>query len=419
MNVSDSEKMRSLLGQAGWRWSETVADAELVIINSCAVREKPAQKIYSYIGRIPVGKRIVLAGCVAQSEREGLQKRQPRIDAVIGTHQLHRIADIAAALLGEAGRSDNQLAFDRQWRELVPGMDYRGSAFSAYVSIMEGCDNFCAYCIVPYTRGREKFRPFAAIDSEVKELLRQGVQEIVLLGQNVNSWRDEALGLDFVDLLDRLSGLPVFWLRFVTSYPGYFARRLVDLMAERRNIARLMHFPAQSGSSRLLKLMNRRYDRRQYLAIIDRFYRRIPDMEFSSDFICGFPGETEHDHRLTLSLLEKVRYQSVFSFVYSPRPQTRAAAMQERLTLEDKKRRLQELQALQADIQLKKHKSLLGSRQRVLVTSAHPKKAGEWIGRTEQLRLVNLPGDYTAGQIVEVTIASVGPHSLRAAAPAG
>ena len=413
MNVNDSEKMRSLLGEAGWSWSDTVENADLVIINSCAVREKPTQKIYSYIGRVPRGKRIVLAGCVAQSEGDALQKRQPRIDAVVGTHQFHRIVEIAEALVPGGGRAENLLDFSGEWRELVPARDCRSSSFSAFVSIMEGCNNFCSYCIVPYTRSREKFRPFSAIEVEVRELLEQGVKEIVLLGQNVNSWRDDSRGMGFVDLLDRLSALPVFWLRFVTSYPGYFAARLVDLMAERPNIARLMHFPAQSGSTRLLRRMNRRYTRSQYLEIIDLFKRKIPGMEFSSDFICGFPGETDHDHRLTLSLLEKVRYQSVFSFIYSPRPHTRAARMKEQLGLEEKKARLQELQALQADIQLKRHREMVGLRQRVLVTMAHPKIPGEWIGRTEQLRVVNLSGRYAPGEIVEVIIDSAGPHSLR------
>jgi len=413
MNVNDSEKMCSLLCEAGWRWADQVADADLVIINSCAVREKPAQKIFSYIGRIPKGKRIVLAGCVAQSGGEALQKRQPRIDAVVGTHQYHRIVEIASALIFEEGSPDNLLDFSGEWRELVPSMTSRSSAFSAFVSIMEGCNNFCAYCIVPYTRSREKFRPYPAIEAEVRDLLEKGVKEIVLLGQNVNSWRDDSAGMDFVALLDRLSAMPIFWLRFVTSYPGYFAAKLVDLMAERPNIARLMHFPAQSGSTRLLKMMNRRYTRSQYLDIIERFYRKIPGMEFSSDFICGYPGETDFDHQLTLSLLEKVRYQSVFSFVYSPRPNTRASILRERLTLEEKKARLQELQAVQAGIQLKKHREMVGSRQRVLVTTAHPKSEGEWIGRTEQLRVVNLSGRFVPGEIAEVIISSAGPHSLR------
>lgn len=417
MNVNDSEKMRSLLCESGWQWSETVEAADLIVINSCSVREKPAQKIYSYVGRIPKGKRIVLAGCVAQVEQEALQKRQPRIDAVMGTHQLHRIVDIADGLLDTDKRGQNLLDFSREWREIVPGLKDRGSSFSAYVSIMEGCNNFCAYCIVPYTRGREKFRPYSAIDSEVRALLDQGFREIVLLGQNVNSWHDERAGMDFVSLLDRLSVLPIHWLRFVTSYPGYFAARLIDLMAERTNIARLMHFPAQSGSTRLLKKMNRRYSRREYLGIIDAFYRKIPGMEFSSDFICGYPGETPHDHALTLSLLKKVEYQSVFSFVYSPRPNTRAAALKEDLSLEEKKARLRELQTLQAEIQLRRHKEMLGRLVRVLVTGTHPKKAGEWVGRTEQMRLVNLVGSFKVGEMVDVIIDSAGPHSLRASLP--
>ncbi|HSQ35045.1 MAG TPA: tRNA (N6-isopentenyl adenosine(37)-C2)-methylthiotransferase MiaB, partial [Candidatus Binatia bacterium] len=350
MNVNDSEKIRQLLEDKGWRLSPSEAAADVLIINSCAVRERPQEKIFSYIGQFPAAKKVIVAGCVAQVEKEAIFRKKVRVDYVVGTHQFHRIGAIVDEI-GRGAAPAAAAAFSRQWQELVPAPAARSSRVSGYVSIMEGCDNFCSYCIVPFTRGREKYRPLAAILSEAETLVGQGFREIVLLGQNVNNWREPAGDRTFPGLLRALAPrIPNAWIRFVTSYPGYHDRELLQVMQENRNIARHIHFPAQSGSSRVLKKMQRTYSRAQYLSIITDFRRVMPEMKFSSDFIVGFPGESEHDFKLTLSLIEQVQYESVFSFVYSPRPHTRAAAMAVTVPAAQAKERLLALQKLQADI---------------------------------------------------------------------
>ena len=326
MNVNDSEKIRQLLESRGLTLCADEAAADVIIINSCAVREKPQEKIFSYAGQFPAGKKIIVAGCVAQVEKEAIFKKKVKVDYVVGTHQFHRIGEIVDKLAA-GGKAEAAAAFSRQWQELVPSAQARSSRVTGYVSIMEGCDNFCSYCIVPFTRGREKYRPMAAILREAEYLAGRGFKEIVLLGQNVNHWHEAKSGRDFPELLQRLAGaVPACWVRFITSYPGYHDRDLIGVMAENRNIARHIHFPAQSGSTRILKKMNRTYSRGQYLQIVRAFRRAMPEMKFSSDFIVGFPGESDRDFNLTLSLIEKVEYESIFSFIYSPRPHTRAAA---------------------------------------------------------------------------------------------
>ena len=248
------------------------------------------------------------------------------MDYVVGTHQFYRIGEIVDELRagGRPGAPWPSTATGRSWSRTPQA---RSSTVTGYISIMEGCDNFCSYCIVPFTRGREKHRPLAAILREAEYLAGRGYQEIVLLGQNVNHWHEAGSGERFPDLLRRLARVPVPWIRFITSYPGYHEPELVEVMAENRYIARHIHFPAQSGSTRILKKMNRAYSRAEYLEIIRAFRRAMPEMKFSSDFIVGFPGESERDFQLTLSLLEQVEYESIFSFIYSPRPHTRAAAL--------------------------------------------------------------------------------------------
>lgn len=411
MNVSDSEKIRHLLLEKGLRPAPD-AEADLIVINSCAVRARPQEKIFSYAGRFPRPKKVIVAGCVAQSEKRGLFARRARIDYVVGTHQFHRIGEIVDEI--RSGRYPGAaVGFSRSWQELVPGAGARDSSVTAFLSIMEGCDNFCSYCIVPFTRGREKHRPLAAILGEAEALAAAGFPEVVLLGQNVNHWRDPASGEGFPSLLQRLSRLPIPWIRFITSYPGYHDPKFVDVMAASRNIARHIHFPAQSGSTRLLRRMNRAYTRSQYLGIVSAFRRAMPEMKFSSDFIVGFPGESERDFALTLSLLEQVGYESVFSFVYSPRPRTKAAAWPSDVPAALAKERLLALQEKQAAIQLKNNLGLVGSTLEVLVSESHPRKKGERIGRTESYRVVNFPSTTPVGRFTKVRITGAGPHSLR------
>ena len=413
MNVNDSEKMRYLLEQNGLICVADEASADIVIVNSCSVRQKSEEKVFSYIGRFPDSKKIILAGCVAQAEREEVFRRVPRVVAVVGTHQFHRIGEIAKNLA--SGRpTEMTVAFSREWRELIPGTEARQSPVSGYISIMEGCNRFCAYCIVPFTRGREKYRPFRDIVREAESLASSRYGEIILLGQNVSNWRDRKEGMTFADLLDHLArNIDVRWIRFVTSYPGSFDRKLISAVARNRRIARHIHLPAQSGSTRILKKMLRNYTRTQYLDTIARFKKDIPEMKFSSDFIVGFPGETDRDFNLTLSLLERVEFESVFSFLYSPRQNTPAAKLKDIPDTGVKKERLHRLQELQAEIQLRNNRKLIGANVEVLITQRNPKKANEAIGRTESYRVVNFESEGEPGNLVRVRVTKAGPHSLR------
>jgi tRNA-2-methylthio-N6-dimethylallyladenosine synthase len=412
MNVNDSEKIRHLLENKGLRLSSEAA-ADIIIINSCAVRERPQEKIFSYIGQFPPAKKIIVAGCVAQVEKENIFKKKVKTDYVVGTHQFYRIAEIIDEIRRDAAPG-TAAAFTRQWQELVPAPSARSSSVTGYISIMEGCDNFCSYCIVPFTRGREKYRPLAAILREAEYLAGQNFKEIVLLGQNVNHWHEKASGLKFADMLRVLAGrVRTPWIRFITSYPGYHDRELIRVMAENPNIARHIHFPAQSGSTRILKKMCRTYTRSQYLRIIRAFRSAMPEMKFSSDFIVGFPGENEHDFDLTLSLLEQVQYESVFSFVYSPRPHTSAAAMPVTVPAAQAKERLLALQKLQTAIQLNNNRLQIGRTIRVLITATHGKKPGDVIGRSESYRVVNFSSRTPVGAFAMVKITGAGPHSLR------
>jgi tRNA-2-methylthio-N6-dimethylallyladenosine synthase len=413
MNVNDSEKIRHLLENKGLEFSSSEATADIIIINSCAVREKPQEKIFSYIGRFPPSKKIIVAGCVAQVEKENIFKKKVKVDYVVGTHEFYRIGTIIEEIKARSFPK-TAAAFSRQWQELVPALAARSSSVTGYISIMEGCDNFCSYCIVPFTRGREKYRPLTAILREAECLAGQNFQEIVLLGQNVNHWQNPHNGQTFPELLQQLASLvPATWIRFITSYPGYHDPKLIRVMAENRNIARHIHFPAQSGSTRILKKMCRTYSRTQYLQIIHAFRSAMPDMKFSSDFIVGFPGESDRDFNLTISLLEQVQYESVFSFVYSPRPHTRSATMANTISAVKAKERLLTLQKLQNAIQLKNNRQMIGQTIKVLIVERHRKKPEDVIGRSESYRVVNFTSKTPIGTFMQVKITSAGPHSLR------
>jgi tRNA-2-methylthio-N6-dimethylallyladenosine synthase len=413
MNVSDSEKIRYLLKGKGWAEADNEAGAEVVIINSCAVREKAQEKIFSYIGRIPVGKVIIVAGCVAQSEKENILKRSPRVNFVLGTHQFFRVGSIIDSLVQNKAK-DVQTGFTEDWKEVCPDRFSRESPVTGFISIMEGCNNFCHYCIVPFTRGREKYRPLVKIVKEARYLSEMGYREIILLGQNVNNWEDGSKKMKFSGLLKVLAEeTDVRWIRFITSYPGYFDDELIEVMVRHPRIARHLHFPAQSGSTRILKMMNRKYSRGEYLDITGRFRKTIPEIKFSSDFIVGFPGETEHDFELTLSLMRRVQYESVFSFVYSPRKHTRSFRSEDNVDREVKKDRLHRLQTVQESIQLANNQNLIGQVLEVLITGKNYRKPGEVIGRTESYRVVNFASVASEGEFKKVLIQNAGPHSLR------
>lgn len=413
MNVNDSEKIRHILENKGLNMQTDEMAADVIIINSCAVRQKPQDKIFSFAGRMPKEKIIIVAGCVAQSEKEKILKRNPNINYIVGTHQYYEIDEILDEII-ESRSAGVRAKFTRQWKESVPNIEARDSRVSGFISIMEGCDNFCSYCIVPFTRGREKHRPFGKIMEEARLLRKNGYKEIVLLGQNVNSWDDPERNMRFTGLLDRMAAeVDVKWIRFITSYPGYYDDELIEIMARHPKIARNIHFPAQCGSTRILKKMNRIYTRPRYLDIIERFKKKVPGITFSSDFIVGYPGETEYDFQLTLSLVEKVEYENIFSFIYSPRKHTRAFKMEDNVPEKVKKDRLYRLQDLQKNIQLKNNKTLIGQTIEVLVTGQNPKKPGDVIGRTETYRVVNFKSDLPSGEFTGVLVEQVGPYSLR------
>ncbi len=412
MNVNDSEKMRHLLEVQGLQAVESEEEADLIVVNSCAVRQKAQEKIYSYIGRFPTSRPIIVTGCVAQMERGALFHKRPHVRAVLGTHQYQQIGRMVENLANPRV-ARLQTGFQTEWQELIPDSRARLSQVSGYISVMEGCNNFCSYCIVPFVRGREKHRPVGHILQEAQFLADKGYREIILLGQNVNAWKDERSGLTFADLLDRLAdSCNVHWIRFVTSHPAFLEPRLIDVMARQRRIARHIHLPAQSGSSRILKKMLRNYTRTQYLELVAHFRKRIPDMAFSSDFIVGFPSETDRDFRLTLSLLERVEYESVFSFLYSPRPHTPAATLRDDLKSDIKKERLQQLQELQSAIQLRNNRKRIGTTMDVLISERNPKRSSEVIGRTESHRVVNFETEKEPGRLTRVRITRAGPHSL-------
>jgi tRNA-2-methylthio-N6-dimethylallyladenosine synthase len=413
MNVNDSEKIRHILELKGLTEHPEETEADVIIINSCAVRQKPQDKIFSFAGRISKEKVIIVAGCVAQSEKEQILKRNPNINYIVGTHQYYEIDEILDEII-ESGTRSVKAKFTRQWKESVPGITARASNVSGFISIMEGCDNFCSYCIVPFTRGREKHRPFEDIMAEARFLVDNGYKEIILLGQNVNSWDDPEKKMKFNDLLDHMAAtIDVKWIRFITSYPGYYDDELIDVMARHPKIARNIHFPAQSGSTRVLKKMKRIYTRPQYLGIIERFKKKVSNITFSSDFIVGYPGETDYDFQLTLSLIENVQYENLFSFIYSPRKYTKAYKMVDNIPDQEKKERLYQLQELQKNIQLKNNKQMIGKTVEVLVSGKNHRREGEVIGRTETYRVVNFKSQTPIGQFTKVLIDNVGPYSLR------
>lgn len=413
MNVNDSERIRHILKKEGLVDVQDEDKADLIIINTCAVREKPQQKVFSYVGRIEKGKKVVIAGCVAQSEGLNLLKKDKRINFIVGTHQHYKIDSIFENYL-KKDRKGVDVEFSREWEELIPDINTRESKVYGYISIMEGCNNFCSYCIVPFTRGREKYRAFKDIITEAEYLSSNGYKEIILLGQNVNSWEDKKEGMKFVDLLSYIAtNINVKWVRFITSYPGYYDNDLIEVMAKHRSIARHIHFPVQSGSTRILKKMNRTYTREQYLKMIFDFKKNLPDIKFSSDFIVGFPSENENDFDLTLSLIRKVEYESIFSFIYSPRKYTKALLLKDDLDIKVKKQRLYKLQELQRDIQLENNKKLIGKTIEALIVKRNPKKIDEVIARTESYRVVNFESDAKPGEFKKILIENVGPYSLR------
>jgi len=422
MNEYDSDKMADVLRAAeGYEPTNDVEQADLVLYNTCSVREKAAEKVFSDLGRIKHLKKkgvlIGVGGCVASQEGAAIIERAPFVDLVFGPQTLHRLPQMIAQRQAQH-RPQVDISFPEieKFDHLPPA---RVDGASAFVSIMEGCSKYCTYCVVPYTRGEEVSRPFDDVLTEVAGLVDQGVKEITLLGQNVNAYRgtmgDTAEIADFALLLEYVAEIPgIERIRYTTSHPNEFTQRLIDAYGRIPQLVNHLHLPVQHGSDRILMAMKRGYTALEYKSTIRKLRAVRPEISLSSDFIVGFPGETEDDHAKTMKLIDDIGFDASFSFIYSPRPGTPAAALHDETPHEVKLARLQALQARLEDNVRRYSAARVGTVQRILVEGPSRKSAAELMGRTECNRIVNFAGPARlVGQMVEVTITEALPHSLR------
>lgn len=419
MNVSDSEKIVSLLKKVGYHPTQDSSLADLIILNTCSVREKPEKKVYSSLGRFKRMKNgsrrpiLAVGGCVAQQEGERLLEKVPYLDIVFGTHNLHLLPEMVrkaekGTRLAEVGFIDSEERLD-----LFP-VEGEAGGLSRFVTIMQGCDNFCSYCIVPYVRGREISRRADEIIREISEMVERGVKEVTLLGQNVNSYGLKSAGEpDFATLLRLVADLPgIERIRFTTSHPKDISPPLISCFAEVPGLCGHIHLPVQSGSDAVLARMNRGYTRGEYLGKIAALKAARPGIQVTGDMIVGFPGESDEDFRDTLSLMEEVGYADLFSFKYSARPGTRAAEYPDDVPDAVKRERLDTLQALQRKTTLERNKSFAGTVQEVLVEGVN-RRGDQLFGRTGGNRVVNFAGDPAlTGKIIEVRIVRAFQNSL-------
>ena len=423
MNEYDSARSADLLAEShGLERTDRAQDADVLLINTCSVREKAQEKVFSQLGQWQAWKAarpdlvIGVGGCVASQEGAAIAERAPYVDLVFGPQTLHRVpAMLDAATASARTRVDVDFPEIEKFDCLPPP---RAEGPRAYVSVMEGCSKYCSFCVVPYTRGEEFSRPFDDVIEEVVTLAEQGVREVTFLGQNVNAYRGEMheggpcdLGLlityaSAIDGIDRI--------RYTTSHPSDVDQSLIRAHAEVPELVSHLHLPVQSGSDRILELMKRSYRSADYIETVAQLRNARPDLSLSSDFIVGFPGETERDFDATMDLIDTVRFDASFSFIYSPRPGTPAAELPDPVPLAAKKRRLAILQTRIAQLAGEVSRSMVGSTQRVLVEGLSKKDLTELRGRTENMRVVNFPGDISLrGRFVEVEITDALPNSLR------
>ncbi len=399
-NVADGEKIKGILAEMGFSFTEDPEQADFILFNTCAVREHAEDRVFGNVGALKNVKRrhpellIAVCGCMTEQEHvaQRLKRSFPFVDIVFGTHAIHRLPEMLYTAL-----TDSRRVFLRGEEEpqILEGLPVRRDGTSrAWVTVMAGCDNFCSYCIVPYVRGREKSRKPEDILREFQGLVDAGYREITLLGQNVNSYgKGLEEKVNFAELLRRLDGVEGdYRIRFMTSHPKDASEELFDVMAQSRHIPHFIHLPFQSGNDRILREMNRRYSREQYLSLI-RYARRVmPDVSFTSDVIVGFPGETYEEFQDTLSLIREVEFTNLFTFIYSPRKGTKAAELPDPVTHEEKTRWFAELLRVQEEIAARKGQSMTGRRERVLV-EGRDEKSGLLSGRTAGNLVVLFPGD--------------------------
>lgn len=422
MNVHDSERMAGLLEQAGFESTTDAADADVVVINTCSVREHAEEKLYTRLGELRVLAQeqghnpiVAVAGCVAQQEGETLLRRSPGVaDVIVGTQAIRKLP-----MLIEHAQQTRRPVIDLDPLDDVTfplGVTRRTDPVKAYVTIIEGCNEFCSFCVVPYTRGNERMRPKADILAEVREAASQGRREVQLLGQIVNHYlAPDDPGCDFAGLLESVHAIDgIERIRFASPHPRHVTQSFLDVIERLPKVCRHLHLPVQSGSTGVLKAMRRRYTRESYLELVEEIRRRLPTMALSTDMIVGFPGETDADFEDTLSLTRQVGFNSMFSFKYSPRPNTLAdKRMTDDVPEIEKTRRIVELQSVQRGIQSRINEALVGQTVDVLVDSASRKRETELSGRTSQNTVVNMPGPAGwIGRTLAVHIERAGPHSV-------
>ncbi len=412
MNFHDSERVLGLLVSEGYEPVEDPSRADLVVFNTCSIREKAEQKFLSELGRLKRLKsrrpdvKIAVLGCVAQQQGRALQERMPHVDFVVGPQNISRFREVVDTDRAVLVEDNPDIA-----NEDLPAV--RAEGVSAWVNIMYGCNNFCAYCVVPYTRGRERSRPPEAIVSEIKHLVEQGYKEVTLLGQNVNSYNG---GVSFPQLLEIINTIDrLERIRFVTSHPKDLSDELIEAMASLDKVCEHIHLPLQSGSDRILKLMNRKYTYKDYLQKIEKLRAKVPGIAITTDIIAGFPTETDQDHKATIRALEEIRFDGIFAFKFSARPMTKAATMEGQLPEDVKSERLSEILAIQDSITEQINRSLEGRVVEVLVEGPAEKRPGQLTGRTRTNKIVNFfakDPSVLKGTIVDLKILRGLRHSL-------
>jgi len=418
MNEHDSERMTGILESRGCSPVSDAAGADMVILNTCSIREKAEQKFYSELGRLKSLKaanpnlKIAVAGCIAQQEGSNILSRAPHVDMVFGPSDIARLSTLVTQKLSKKCPVVDTAGDPEYHRKRIPVT--RADKLKAWVSIMYGCDNFCTYCVVPYLRGRERSRRPEDIVEEVRDLGLRGYKEVTLLGQNVNSY---GKGLDdrttFPDLLRMVNDIPgIERVRFVTSHPRDLSEALINAIRDLPKVCEAVHLPVQSGSSRVLAAMNRRYGREDYLEKVRKLRDAVPQIALTTDIIVGFPGETDEDFDLTIRLLEEVRHDGLFAFKYSKRPGTAALKLDGHLPEVIKEKRLEQLLTVQKRITAEKNRDLIGTTQEILI-DGFSKKGGTLTGRTRGNKAVNLPASSALiGSLVRVRITRAGVNSL-------
>jgi tRNA-2-methylthio-N6-dimethylallyladenosine synthase len=408
MNVADSELVMSILVDNGYEMTKEIEEANVILLNTCSVRENAEQRIYGRLGNIKKikashsGTVIGVLGCMAERLRENLIEKQNVVDVVVGPDEYRNLPRYLDEAFAGGKGIGVRLSKTETYDDIIP---YREDGLSAWISVMRGCDKFCTYCVVPFTRGRERSRSLESVVNEVKILSRRGFKEVTLLGQNVNSYNDN--GNDFADLLEAVAAVDrSIRVRFTTSHPQDLSDKLLYTIAKNFNVCNYIHLPVQSGSNRILELMNRSYTVEHYLNLIEKARKIIPGVSFSTDIIAGFPTETEDDHRATLDVLKQVRYDGAYMFKYSPREGTKAYKMKDDVPEEVKIRRLNEIINLQQRISYEKNQELIGTEEIVLVEGFSRKSKEFFAGRTDTNKVVIFPAseEYSRGDYIRVEI---------------